>query len=475
MPELRKLESATVEKLVKTAIGYLSRDPQRNISKMIKVAKRLALLSEHAETISRFEASLGENAVLRRYVQRILSEVHPKYRNGFLIDLAVHASLLGIPRQQKATAALGVNVPYTILIDPTEACNLHCRGCWAGRYEIHSLPYDLLNRVLEEAKSLGIHFIVLSGGEPTLYPHFFRMAEEHPDIAFMFYTNGTRIDDQMADRMVEVGNLSPAISLEGWREQTDARRGEGVYDRIMHAMDLLKERGIPFGYSVTVTKDNAEQVFSDEFVDFMIDKGAFYGWSFHYIPVGRDPDLDLLISPEQRLWLAERVVQIRETKPIQVFDFWNDGELTQGCIAGGRRYFHITADGGIEPCAFAHFRALNIRDCSLVEALGSELFRAYQKYQPTNGNLLLPCPIIDRPKILRRIVEESGAGPSYDGADHILKGEAAAFLERRAAEWSRVSQPLWNKRQQKKQKAPSLGSSPAESHTVEAANTALGQ
>ncbi|MDI3280208.1 MAG: radical SAM protein, partial [Bacillota bacterium] len=311
---------------------------------------------------------------------------------------------------------------------------------------VHTLPYPVLKRVLDEARELGIHFIVLSGGEPFAYPHLIRMAQEYPDIAFMLYTNGTLIDEEMADQMQAVGNLSPAISLEGWRHTTDARRGPGVFDRVMQAMDLLKERGVIFGFSVTVTRHNAAEVFSDEFMDFMVEKGALYGWSFHYIPVGRDPDLDLLLEPEQRLWLAERVVQIRETKPLMVMDFWNDGELTQGCIAGGRRYFHITADGGVEPCAFVHFRVDNIKEKSLREVLGSPFFRSYQKHQPTSGNLLMPCPLIDRPAVLRHVIKETGAQPSHEGADNILQKEMADFLDARAAKWARVSAPLWRRR-----------------------------
>ncbi|MDI6814225.1 MAG: radical SAM protein, partial [Desulfitobacteriaceae bacterium] len=341
--DVQGLQGAVVDKLVEMGIGYLSKNPEQNLAKLLDLGERLARKPEHRQMIAHFTSLLAERPSLREYVRRVLTEVHPNYCKKFLLNLIVHASLLGIPRQQEMGAQLGVNVPYTILIDPTEACNLRCNGCWAGKYEVHTLPYPVLKRILDEARELGIHFIVLSGGEPFAYPHLIHMAQEYPDIAFMLYTNGTLIDEEMADQMQAVGNLSPAISLEGWRHTTDARRGPGVFDRVMQAMDLLKERGVIFGFSVTVTRHNAAEVFSDEFMDFMVEKGALYGWSFHYIPVGRDPDLDLLLEPEQRLWLAERVVQIRETKPLMVMDFWNDGELTQGCIAGGRRYFHITA------------------------------------------------------------------------------------------------------------------------------------
>lgn len=58
---------------------------------------------------------------------------------------------------------------------------------------------------------------------------------------------------------------------------TDTRRGDGVLNKVIHTMDLLKDQGVPFGYSVTVTKQNIDEVFSDTFIDAMIDKGGLYG------------------------------------------------------------------------------------------------------------------------------------------------------------------------------------------------------
>lgn len=246
----------------------------------------------------------------------------------------------------------------------------------------------------------------------------------------------------MVKQLLSTGNISPVISLEGWEKETDDRRGSGVFKNIMKSMDLLKENGVPFGYSVTVTSRNYKELFSDDFVRFMINKGALYGWSFHYIPIGRQPDYSAMVTPEQRGWLAGRVKEIRETYPLIFFDFWNDGELIQGCIAGGRHYFHITANGNVEPCAFVHVKCDNINEKSLVEVLGNRVFRAYQKYQPISENYLRPCPIIDRPEVLRTIVEETDAVPSHEGAFNILQGEGAEFLDKLSAQWEKVAEDI---------------------------------
>ncbi|WP_035172059.1 radical SAM protein [Caldanaerobius polysaccharolyticus] len=427
-------------------IRYLKKDPDNNVDKLVRVLKKIALNDESKRDIESIRKAFLEDDNIRNYITRILKGCNDAYLSGFVVNLLIRSTLIGVPRRKAISEKIGANVPSTILIDPTEICNLRCKGCWAGKYEVNTMPFELFDRILNEAEELGINFIVLSGGEPTAYPYLFDIASKHKNTAFMMYTNGTLIDDKMVKKFLATGNISPAISLEGWEKDTDERRGKGVFQRVMRAMDLLKANGIPFGYSITVTSKNYRELFSDEFVQFMIDKGALYGWSFHYIPVGRQPDYSAMVTPEQRGWLAERVLEIRSKYPIMLFDFWNDGELTNGCIAGGRQYFHITANANVEPCAFAHVYCGNLKDKSLKEILGNKVFKAYQKYQPISKNFLRPCPIIDRPEVLRAIVEETGATPSYEGADNILKGEGAVFLDELSQRWQHVSEGIYNNR-----------------------------
>jgi len=277
-----------------------------------------------------------------------------------------------------------------------------------------------------------------------MWKHLPELCRKHYDVAFMIYTNGTLIDEKAARWMREVGNITPAISLEGGREVTDERRGKGVYDKIMAGMDHLRANGVAFGFSMTITRENADHAYSDQFVDHIIEKGALYGWSFHYIPIGSNPDFSLMITPEQRAALIERVRHIRTNRPIQVADFWNDGELTQGCIAGGRRYFHITASGDVEPCAFVHFAADTIKGKSLKEVLANPLFKEYQKRHPFSGNLLRPCPLIDTPENLREMVGESDARPTHEGADTILYDEVAAEMDSVAGAWKEKADQKWD-------------------------------
>ena len=192
----------------------------------------------------------------------------------------------------------------------------------------------------------------------------------------MVFTNGTMINDRVADRIIELGNVCPVHQHRGFAESTDARRGEGTYDRIMAAMDRLRERGAMASPSpARRTSQNIEEITSDEFADLMVEKGAFYGWYFLYMPVGRDPDLSLMPSAEQRIQLHAGVVHIRTNRPMLVADFWGDGPLTGGCLSGGRKYLHINNKGDVEPCIFAHFAVDNIKEKSLIDCLCSDFFK----------------------------------------------------------------------------------------------------
>ncbi len=431
------------EKLLKEMLSYLARNPEKNIDRLIDILRMLARQENHRQQVEAIRQSLDAYPAMRQLAEDGLKNTHPNVLQRLVCNWAINNALMGIPRQRQLSESLGFNVPNTILIDPTSACNLRCEGCWAGEYAKHDvLEPELIDRILGEAKELGIYWIVLSGGEPLLYPHLFDLMDKHNDMTFMAYTNGTLIDDKAADKIVEVGNFSPAISLEGWEEHTDRRRGNGIFRQVTSAMDRLRERGAIFGISLTATRENVEEITSDSFIDFLAEKGTRYGWIFHYIPIGRNPNPDLMLTPEQRTYMAERVPYIRTNWPLILADFWNDGELTQGCIAGGRRYFHITASGAVQPCAFVHFSTDNIRDKSLRDILQSPLFAAYQKRQPFCNDHLRPCPIIDVPAALRDIVVECGARPTHEGAETALNGEIGKFLDHRSAAWAAAVEGL---------------------------------
>jgi len=259
------------------------------------------------------------------------------------------------------------------------------------------------------------------------------MIEEHPQIFFQVYTNGTLMTKEKAEKIRDLGNAMVVVSCEGYEEETDKWRGPGVYKKIMEAMDHLREAHVLFGSSATVTKNNVDIVSSEGWIDHLLEKGIIAQMYFLYIPVNGKGDIHLMVTPEQRNRLRKQVINFRRTKPMFILDFWNDGPHVQGCIAGGRRYFHINANGDVEPCVYTHVAMDNIKNVSLAEALNSPLFRAIRKRQPHNENQLRPCMIIDNPHIYREIIEETKPYFTHQGAEEVvtkMKDEMDAYAAR---------------------------------------------
>ena len=290
---------------------------------------------------------------------------------------------------------------------------------------------------------MGTYMYIYTGGEPLVRKKdLIKICEMHPDCEFLSFTNGTLIDEEFCQEMLRVKNFVPAISLEGFEDANDSRRGQGVYQKVMHAMELLKSHKLPFGISVCYTSRNFEDVSSEAFYDKIIDMGALFVWFFHYMPVGNAASPELMLSPEQRTEMYKRIREFRGTKAIFGMDFQNDGEYVGGCIAGGRRYLHINAKGDVEPCVFIHYSNANIHDCTLLEALKSPIFQAYHDNQPFNENHLRPCPMLENPQRLRQLVKDTNAvNTDYqdpESVDHLCDK-----CETYAANWQPVADELW--------------------------------
>ena len=390
----------------------------------------------------REERDFMENLFIN--LKKASAAMSPNVRNKVVMNLINNAMIQGQPKRKAFLEKYGITPPNHLVMSPTMKCNLKCYGCYAWQYSKNEdLPYDVCNRVIKEANDIGIYFFVITGGEPFVWNNLFDFLERHNDSFFQIYTNGTAINDSVAKKLAELGNAVPCISIEGFEKETEKRRGKGTWQKIMKAMDALRENGVLFGYSVTATRENNDLVVSDELVDFFVEKGCFIGWYFNYIPIGREPNLDLMPTPEQRDYRRKRILEIRKTKNIIVADFWNDGNLVNGCMAGGKNYLHINVNGDVEPCVFVHFAADNIKDKSLAEVLTSPFFMGFRKRQPFNENHLRPCSIIDNPHVLREIVAETGAYPTHPDAESVVTS-LAKQLDDYSCSYGRIADKVWN-------------------------------
>ncbi len=426
------------------ALSLLAKDPQQNLITLTRILELFAGgPSEKQQIQTARKAFEDPNHVWTKLAQRGFSHLHSSYRTRGLVNLFINEAYMGQQERRQHSLELGTPVPSLIVISPTMRCNLNCQGCYAGRYsKEHEIDEATFDRIITEGKELGIYFYVISGGEPFLRADLLSIAEKHDDAVFMVYTNGTLIDEDLAHRLADLGNISPAISLEGMEKETDARRGARTFKAVMRAMDYLQEAGAVFGFSATYTRNNVEVLADEAFIDMLIDKGAMYGWFFMLIPVGKDNDMSLMCTPAQRDTMRKHVLNLRETKPIFAIDFWNDGPMVSGCMAGGRSYLHINAQGDIEPCVFIHFAVDNIKNTTLKQALTSPYFMDIKARMPLNENHLRPCMIVDNPHILRDVVCRHGARPTHEDADSVIT-VLADELDKYASEYGELADTAW--------------------------------
>jgi MoaA/NifB/PqqE/SkfB family radical SAM enzyme len=358
--------------------------------------------------------------------------------------------------------------PWFLVLSPGHACNLDCPGCYAGSgAEGAKLPWSMLDRIMSEAKTLwGVPLFVFSGGEPLVYrsqgKDILDIVEKHADCLFLMFTNGTLIDRLTAARLAQLGNLTPALSVEGWRARTDARRGAGIYDRVLQAMALLREAGVPFGLSVTATRDNCQEILSDPFLDFFFgQQGAFYAFLFQYTPIGRDPTWEWVPTAEQRASFWRRSWEAIAHKRVFLLDFGNHGPLVEGCIAAGRErgYLYIDWNGQAMPCVFMPCAGADVYEIyaqggTLNDVWEAPLFRAIRQWQrdygygcpelARAGNWMSPCPFRDHHHVFREWVSRYGpkAGTAADEAVLVDETYAERMLAH-ARETAPFSQKIW--------------------------------
>jgi MoaA/NifB/PqqE/SkfB family radical SAM enzyme len=272
----------------------------------------------------------------------------------------------------------GLHVPPFLIASITSNCNLFCSGCYARANQScagaentgKALDAGKWSQLFREAADLGVCFILLAGGEPLLRPDVLEAAAACPEIIFPIFTNGTLLDDKALELFDRHRNLLPVVSIEGERGETDARRGAGVFDSIMAAMAGFKKRKILFGASITATRGNIDAVTGESFVKGLRKRGCGLAFYVEYVP-SDNISLDQAPTAIERALLAERIKGLKKAVNMLFISFPGDEQFTGGCLAAGRGFMHINADGRVEPCPFSPYSDTNLSNLSLAEALRS--------------------------------------------------------------------------------------------------------
>ena len=418
---MHQVERELAEMVLGEALGLLGSNPEKNAKYVVAAVNRIAKGEQARVTSDWISNWMAEGNPGRAFLGRMLTNTHPNVRRRYIARMIISMLFRDAGIDKDCLEKYGFAPPTVTIISPTMRCNYRCRGCYAASYERKDdMKPELFDRVMSEAEEIGMNFFSLVGGEPFIYPDLLQIIDKHNKSFFQVYTNGSFIDKAMAQRLVKMGNIAPQLSVNGPREFTDASRGNGCFDRVVQAMDNLREAGCVFGFSSLVTRGNVDAICSEEWVDFLIQKGALYGWLFLYMPVGDDPDMSLMPTPEQRNQIRVALRRYQRTKPMLFVDFWNYGPQASGCIAGGRSYFHVNHKGDVEPCIFCHFATHNVNNCTLAEALGSPFFRSIRESQPFGYNTLRPCPMLDHHEAMWSLIKQHGARPTHEGADKMF-------------------------------------------------------
>lgn len=325
----------------------------------------------------------------------------------FMAEFAI-ATKKATDKRKKAEKN-GEHIPAFLISSITSSCNLHCAGCYSRQNHACSdeQPVDQLtreewNKIFDEADELGISFILLAGGEPLLRFDVIEEAAKHKNILFPIFTNGFFIAEKYIELFDKHRNLVPIISIEGDRDSTDSRRGEGVYDKVMDSMKRIREKDLIFGVSVTVTTENMDEVYSREFIDNLLELGCKAIIYVEFVPV-TDEAKHLAPGDKERETMNNKLSKLREDVEEMVFvSFPGDEKSSGGCVAAGRGFFHINSHGGAEPCPFSPYSDINVKDSSLREALGSKLFVALQDKGLLNEDHAGGCILFEK----RQQVEE---------------------------------------------------------------------
>ena len=357
----------------------------------------------------------GVEAIVKDALRATLRD--PK-ESLFMARFAAASQRASERRTENAKA--GLHVPSYLIASITSSCNLHCAGCYSRANHAtedcapqRQLTTEQWESIFREAEELGISFILLAGGEPLLRYDVVEAAGKQPGILFPIFTNGTFLNKRYFQLLDRCRNLIPVISIEGDQTLTDARRGEGIYDKIMGNLEQLQKQGLLFGCSITVTTENLDEVLSDGFVHSLAERGCKAVFYIEFVPV-TDEAKYLAPGDAERERIRTGIDRLRAEHPEMVFvSFPGDEKSSGGCLAAGRGFFHINSHGGAEPCPFSPYSDINVAETSLRDAVNSGLFRALRD----NGHLLEDhvggCVLYEKKALVEELLQ-TGKAPQAE-------------------------------------------------------------
>jgi MoaA/NifB/PqqE/SkfB family radical SAM enzyme len=313
-------------------------------------------------------------------------------------------------RLRAAWKARGVQVPPIIILSVTNRCNLHCQGCFhqAMRDVRKSeMSESQLRSIIAQGRDLGASFMVLAGGEPLVRPDILQITRDFPDIIFFLFTNGTLIDEEVATRFKIQRNVVPLLSLEGDEQETDSRRGAGIFQHLQGVIEKFRRDSVFFGVSLTVTRQNFDTVTTPEFVRRITALGGKLLLFAEYTPVKAGSE-DWVITSAQRAALARIIEDFKRRHSALFVNVPGDEKDFGGCLSAARGFVHVSAEGDLEPCPFAPYSDANLNQKSLLEALQSPFLKAVRESEDHLEESQGSCALWARREWVKGLLEKTG-------------------------------------------------------------------
>ena len=402
--------------LISSVLGFAANLSDKNLLRIINSLGKLTSIEWQDKGVRAVRRLIEQDHFGIEATKRVIKKLNPTVRAKMVNNFLLGGILLGYKKRYAFWEEHGVAPPGNLMISSTTKCNLRCYGCYAGTHQIaDDLSREEVEMLIVESGKAGTNIITMLGGEPFTMPWMLDIIEQFPDVGFQIFTNSLLLDDDKIARLAKTGNAMIVIGLDGPKEFTDGRKGEGAFDGAVTNIKKLSDAGVLVGYSTMVSRLNFDHIYGDEFIDTMIEAGAAFGWCAVAIPQGKAcRDLQLIPTPEQKAKIPEMVQSVRTRKPLIIIDFYSDAAITEGCGAG-RVTLHINNTGDVEPCVFFPFSVDNIRDKPFNEILKSDFLKGIRKVHKDYPGEVKTCMMVAQPQAALHVIKESNARETSEG------------------------------------------------------------
>lgn len=235
--------------------------------------------------------------------------------------------------------------PLTYLeIEISARCNLTCKHCFAVNTG-QLMPFNIFEKIIYDAKKLGVIAVTLNGGETFLHPKLIEMIRKTRGYFRVdLFTNGTLITKDFCQASANLGIDKVFVSLDGFKDDHELVRGKDTFSKTIRGIKLLRKYGIRVWVTSVVHKKNEARM--REFQKFCEQELKVNGFRFiPVIPLGNaKKNMELFSYPQKT---RDRLFTREDHQKQPQNSSKRNGMMR--CKAGITNIY-IGADGGVYPC-----------------------------------------------------------------------------------------------------------------------------